>query len=292
MARQTEKPAKRSSTVRGQLESARSALARARVPAGWLDAEVLLAHVLKRPREWLHTYPERRVASRQRQAFQRLVRRRAARVPVAYLTGEREFFGHRLRVTPAVLIPRPETERLVELAIDWLGKHPGARQVIDLGTGSGAIAIAVAAAVPSARVRALDVSQRALRVATSNIRAQRLASRVKPERRDLLAGARKADLILGNLPYVSTPQQRSWPRDLEFEPLRALDGGRDGLDLIRAAITQAPAVIRPGGALLFECEPGQTRRIASIAGRTWPSATISVHQDLAGRNRVVQIELQ
>ena len=203
MARPTEKPAKRSSTVRGQLESARSALARARVPAGWLDAEVLLAHVLKRPREWLHTYPERRVASRQRQAFQRLVRRRAARVPVAYLTGEREFFGHRLRVTPAVLIPRPETERLVELAIDWLGKHPGARQVIDLGTGSGAIAIAVAAAVPSARVRALDVSQRALRVATSNIRAQRLASRVKPERRDLLAGARKADLILGNLPYVS-----------------------------------------------------------------------------------------
>ena len=107
-----------------------------------------------------------------------------------------------------------------------------------------------------------------------------------------MAGARKADLILGNLPYVSTPQQRSWPRDLEFEPLRALDGGRDGLDLIRAAITQAPAVIRPGGALLFECEPGQTRRIASIAGRTWPSATISVHQDLAGRNRVVQIELQ
>ena len=276
--------------VKAQLAKTRAALATARIPYAWLDAEILVAHVLHSSRERLHSHPEQLLTASQRQRLRRLTTRRAARVPVPYLTGEREFYGYLLNVTPAVLIPRPESELLVELAIEWLQTHPQAGRVIDLGTGSGAVAIAVAKAVPRVRIIARDVSARALRVAAANVARYRLGRRITTEKADLLRGAAPADLILANLPYISEAQKRVRPRELEYEPALALDGGADGLGLIRTALAQAPAVVKPGGAVMFEFDPAQTRRLVRLAQGHWPSAEVSVHKDLAGRDRVVRIQ--
>jgi release factor glutamine methyltransferase len=283
-------PAPDRGRVKAQLAKTRASLATAGIPYAWLDAEILVAHVLRSSRERLHSHPERLLSASQRQRLRRLTIRRAGRVPVPYLTGEREFYGHMLRVTPAVLIPRPESELLVELAIDWLKAHPHARRVIDLGTGSGAVAIAVAKAVPQVRIVARDVSARALRVADANVARYRLRRRITTVKGDLLRGAGPADLILANLPYISGAQKRVRPKELEYEPALALDGGEDGLALIRTALAQAPALVKPSGGLLFECDPAQMRRLVRLAQGHWPSAQVSAHKDLAGRDRVVRIQ--
>jgi len=276
--------------VKAQLAKTRAALEEAGIPYAWLDAEILLAHVLHSSRERLHGHPEELLTASQHERLRRLTTRRAARVPVPYLTGEREFYGHMLKVTPAVLIPRPSSELLVELAIDWLKVNPQARRVIDLGTGSGAVAISVAKAAPQVRIEARDVSARALRVAAENVAHYRLRGRIRTLKADLLKGAAPADLILANLPYIPEALRRVRPKELEYEPALALDGGKDGLDLIRTAMAQAPAVARPGGLVLFECDPAQTRRIVRLAQGHWPSAQVSVHKDLAGLDRVVRIQ--
>lgn len=283
-------PAPDRGTVRAELARARATLAAAGIPYPWLDAEILAAHVLDSSRERLHTYPEQRLTAPQRARMRRLTSRRVARVPVPYLVGEREFYGHLLKVTPAVLIPRPSSELLVELAVDWLKTHPDARRVIDLGTGSGAVAISIAIAVPSVRIEARDVSPRALRVAAENIARYRLRRRITPVKGDLLSGAAPADVVVANLPYIPDALRRIRPKELDYEPALALDGGKDGLLLIRVALAQAPAVAKPGGLVLFECDPAQTRRIVRLAQGHWPSAQISVHKDLAGLDRVVRIQ--
>jgi release factor glutamine methyltransferase len=278
------------SRVKAQLARTRATLATAGIPLAWLDAEILVAHVIQSSRERLHSHPERELTVPQRAQLRRLTSRRVARVPVPYLVGEREFYGYMFRVTPAVLIPRPSSELLVELAIEWLKAHPQARRAIDLGTGSGAVAISVAKAVPQVRIEARDVSARALRVADENIAHYRLRRRITTVKGDLLKGAAPADLILANLPYIPEALRRIRPKELEYEPALALDGGRDGLSLIRIALAQAPAVIRAGGLVLFECDPAQTRRIVRLAQGQWPSAEVSVHKDLAGQDRVVRIQ--
>lgn len=279
------------STVEAQLHAASGRLRAARLPTPALDAEVLLGHVLGVCREAFFTHPERRLNLAQQRRYTRLVDRRVARVPVAYLTGVREFFGHPLRVTPRVLIPRPETEILVERAILFLRSHPKKRDVIDLGTGSGAIAVAVARAAPHARIQALDISRAALLVASRNARALKIVRQVVFRQSDLLARARPADLILANLPYLSASRRRTMPEDVRHEPLAALNGGQDGLSLIRRALRQAPSVVRPGGCLLFECDPLQARRLESLALETWPQAIVQTVRDLAGRPRVVEVHV-
>jgi release factor glutamine methyltransferase len=283
-------PATDAGRVKAQLAKARATLTTAGIPLPWLDAEILLAHVIHTSRERLHSHPDRLLTVAQRARLRRLTGRRAARVPVPYLVGEREFFGHMFRVTPAVLIPRPSSELLVELAIDWLKAHPNAGRVIDLGTGSGAVAISVGKAVPQVRIEARDVSGRALRVAAGNIAHYRLGRRITTVKADLLDGAKPADVILANLPYIPDALRRIRPKELDYEPAIALDGGKDGLDLIRTALAQAPTALQPGGLVLFECDPAQTRRIVRLAQRHWPSADVSVHKDLAGLNRVVRIQ--
>jgi release factor glutamine methyltransferase len=283
-------PATDAGRVKAQLARTRATLATAGIPLPWLDAEILLAHVLRTSRERLHSHPDQKLTVAQRARLRRLTNRRIARVPVPYLIGEREFFGHMFLVTPAVLVPRPSSELLVELAIDWLKAHPEARRVIDLGTGSGAVAISVAKAIPDVRIEARDVSGRALRVADRNIARHRLIRRVTTVRADLLRGAPPADVILANLPYIPDALRRVRPKELDYEPAIALDGGKDGLDLIRAALAQAPAALKPGGLVLFECDPAQTRRIVRLAQGHWPAADVSVHKDLAGQDRVVRIQ--
>src|SRR5437870_12423590 len=276
--------------VKTELAATRATLATAGIPLPWLDAEILVAHILQSSRERLHSHPDQQLSVAQRARLRRLTSRRAARVPVPYLGGERECYGHMLKVTPAVLIPRPSSELLVELAIDWLKAHPERRRVIDLGTGSGAVAISVAKAVPGVRIEARDVSARALRVADDNIARYRLRRRITTVKADLLKGAAPADLILANLPYIPEALRRVRPKELEYEPAVALDGGSDGLALIRTALTQASAAVRPGGLLLFECDPAQTRRIIRLGQAQWPSAQFGVHKDMAGLDRVVRIQ--
>src|SRR2546425_4877767 len=214
--------------VKAQLAKTRATLATAGIPLAWLDAEILVAHVLQSSRERLHSHPDRQLTVAQRVRLRRLAGRRAARVPVPYLVGEREFYGHMLKVTPAVLIPRPSSELLVELAIAWLTTHPQARRVIDLGTGSGAVAISVAKAVPGVRVEARDVSARALRVADDNIARYRLRRRITTVKADLLKGAAPADLILANLPYIPEALRRGRAQKPGDEPGPALPGGQGG----------------------------------------------------------------
>ena len=284
------RPGKRG-TIRDQLIDARTALRASGNYDGWLDAEVLLGHVLNVDRAWLHGHPERPMTAAERQRFRRLVERRIEHVPVAYLTGRKEFYGHELRVSPAVLIPRPESELLVDLALDWLHAHPSVRKGIDLGTGSGAIAIAIAKAAPSVRMVGIDVDQSALAVAAENLAELRLRSRIELRRGDLLQSAPPVDLIVANLPYLSAARRRSAAPELSYEPEGALAAGDDGLDLIRRAMQQAPAVIRPHGCLLFECDPWQSHRVERLGKATWPAATVTIHKDLAGRDRAVQIQL-
>src|SRR5256714_3640738 len=195
-------------SVKAQLAKTRAALTKAGIPYPWLDAEILVAHVLDTSRERLHSHPEQPLTAAQRQRLSRLTTRRAARVPVPYLIGEREFYGHMLAVTPAVLIPRPESELLVELAIDWLHAHPAARRVIDLGTGSGAVAISVAIAVPQGRIEARDRSARALPGGAPNVAPYPVRRRITIVKGDLLRGATPADLILANLPYIPEALRR------------------------------------------------------------------------------------
>src|SRR2546425_7867318 len=241
-------------TVKLQLATTRAALAKAGISYAWLDAEILVAHVLHVSRERLHSHPEQRLTQPERRRRRGRAGRGAARVPVPSLPGEREFYGHMLAVNPAVLIPRPESELLVELAIDWLNAHPAARRVIDLGTGSGAVAIAVAKAVPQVRIVARDVSARALRVAAENIARHRLRRRIVTVQADLLRGAGLADLILANLPYISGKQRRVRAGGLKYETALALGGGGEGPGLVRAAPAGGPAAVAPGRGGLIECD--------------------------------------
>lgn len=256
-----------------------------------LDAAVLLAHVLGRERTWLEAHPEFEPDARQLRALEAAARRLESGDPLPYVLGKWEFFGHTLTVTPDVLIPRPETELLVEHALAWLRAHPGRRAAADIGTGSGCIAIALAAAIPDLHVLATDVSRRALRVARLNARRVGVDARIEFYHGDLLParGAGPFDLIAANLPYIPTETLRTLPI-YGHEPTVALDGGADGLDLIRALLHRAPTCLKPGGIILMEIEASEGLKALSLAYDAFHAAEIRLHHDLAGRDRLITIE--
>ena len=216
------------------------------------DAEALLLHVLARPRSWLIAHADDALDTDVQTAYAALVERRAAGEPVAYLTGHRGFWSLELEVTPATLIPRPETERLVELALERLPRDRACR-VADLGTGSGAIALAIASERQQAQVLATDASAAALIVAHRN--AQRLGlanvSFAQGDWLQPLAGQR-FDLIVSNPPYIEAADPHLARGDLRFEPASALASGHDGLDDIRRIVRDSREHLAPGGWLLFE----------------------------------------
>lgn len=278
-------------TIQACLQRARHRLApHTETPA--LDAQVLLAHLLRKPRAWLLAHPEAPLPSGQLRRLENALTRLESGLPLPYLLGEWEFYGLTFTLTPAVLIPRPETELLVETALNWLRQHPDRRRAADVGTGCGCIAVTLAAHCPDLRLTATDISRPALAVARQNARRHRLASHIHFLHADLLSLNRQPatfDLICANLPYIPTPTLRT----LDVygrEPTLALDGGPDGLALFRRFLPQAAAALTPGGLLLLEIEatlPDQTR---ALARQHFPAASIEIRPDLAGRDRLLLIQ--
>ena len=250
-----------------------------------LDAELLLAHALGVSRARLYAWPEDEPDTVQRAAFERLVEAREQGEPIAYLTGRREFWSLELRVTPHVLIPRHETELLVELALERIPRDRAFR-IADLGTGSGAIALALARERPLARVTATDASATALDVARGN--AERLGvGNVGFAAGDWYAalGDARFDLIVSNPPYVAADDAHLAQGDLRFEPASALASGADGLDAIRHIVAGAPAHLVDGGALLLEHGFDQSVRVRALLDAAGFVDVRSV-RDAAGHERV------
>src|SRR5574337_299061 len=250
-----------------------------------LDAEILLAHVLQISRSQLFAHPEQRVADEQLRLFALLVVARHKGRPVAYLTGQRDFWSLSLKVTPAALIPRSETEVLVEQALRHV--PVGARwYLLDLGTGSGAIALALAKERPHCRVTAVDVSSSALEVARENAKSLGLQN-VEFLQGDWFApvAGRRYSLIASNPPYVPDADPHLNAGDLRFEPRRALTGGPDGLAAIRKIALRAPAHLEPGGVLALEHGYDQAAGVRGLLAAAG-FGELQTFRDLAGIERV------
>ena len=250
------------------------------------DAELLLRHILGRDRAWLLAHPDEPLTEAQEQAYAALLARRARHEPVQYILGEQEFYGLRLRVTPAVLIPRPETEHLVEAVLARL-PHDRAVSIADVGTGSGAIALALAHGLPLAHVDALDLSGAALAIAAENAQALGLAGRVSMRHSDLLHAVadHKFDCIVSNPPYVGSLEVLE-PQVARWEPHDALFAGEDGLAVYRRLLPQAAACLLTGGLLALELGAGQEEALAELfaSDARW-SAPLFL-PDLQGISRV------
>ena len=254
-----------------------------------------MAHVLGTSRTALTAHPERPLSSVQLERYQKLVRRRASHYPLSYITGHAEFYGLEFEVTPEVLIPRPETETLVDLA---LARSPAT--VVDVGTGSGCIAVALGVHLPEAVITAIEISSSALAVARRNVERHRVSQRVRLMVGDVLSPRPgPVDLIVSNPPYVPSGQCALLPTSVRnHEPGLALDGGPDGLAIVRQLLSQAPAVLRspereagrPGGALLIEIGADQGEAARRLAHTFFPEASVRVHPDLAGRDRVLEVQ--
>ena len=278
--------------VREVLVTASQRLAAAGCATPGLDAELLLAHTLGRERTWLYMYPQHRLQADQLAKFDELLYRRERREPVAYLIGHKEFFGLEFQVNRHVLIPRPETELLVETA---LALYPAntTLKIVDVGAGSGCIAITLAKHLPGARVLASDASTEALLLARQNARYHQVADRVAFLWGDLLQPVgQPVDLIVSNPPYVSRAElTETAPEVRLYEPRPALDGGIDGLAVIRQLLTQAGKKLKPGGALLVEIGSSQGEQVIQLAGRHFAKAELTIKKDLAGLDRLLVVRL-
>jgi release factor glutamine methyltransferase len=255
-----------------------------------LDAQVLLAHILGKPRSWVLAHPEVVLTPDQSNILASSLARLEGGEPLPYILGHWEFFGLDFKVTPATLIPRPETELLVERALDWLRLNPGRRLAVDVGTGTGCIAVALAAHVLDLRLLACDLSLEALRVAQRNSYLHGVQERVFCLQTDLLPAVfQKFDLICANLPYIPSATLR-YLRVARQEPSLALDGGLDGLDLIRRLLQSASGVLAPGGLVLLEIEASRGVAALELARSAFPHLGVELIQDLAGRHRLICIQ--
>ena len=249
------------------------------------DSELLLMQVLGCDRAYLLTHPETRLTPGQADTYEDWLARRARHEPLQYIIGEQEFFGLKLRVTPDVLIPRPETEHLVEAALALTDKTTAAR-IADVGTGSGAIAIALAHALPKAQITAVDISTAALAVARENAERHGAAERIRFVQSDLLAAiaGESFDLIASNPPYVAEGEVLE-PQVRDFEPASALFAGPEGLDAYRRLIPQADAALKPRGWLLMEIGHSQREVLMEMLA-DWQD--VSFVNDLQSISRVAR----
>jgi release factor glutamine methyltransferase len=250
------------------------------------DRELLLAHVLGKERSWLLAHDDVELSSEQERLFAELLARRAEGEPVAYLAGTAWFCGRPFEVNPAVLVPRPETEQLVEAALAHLRAY-ASPVVLDVGTGSGAIACTIAAEMPNAVVYATERSPGALAVAKRNALALRVT--LSLSKGDLLPSDESVrfDAVVANLPYIPTADI---PDALRYEPREALDGGPDGLREYRRLLERLPQRMNAGALILLEAAPPTIAALADLAAAAFPGARMSIGSDYAGLDRYVRIE--
>jgi len=276
--------------VASLISAAADRLKRARVEEPRLEAESLLAHLLRRDLSWPLAHPEAEVAPAVARAFAGLIAKRARRVPYAYLVGEKAFYGRNFIVTPATLIPRPSTEVLIEGVLARAPKT--AATIFDVGTGTGAIGLTLAAELPKAKAVLFDVSKKALDVARANARALKLDRRVRLVRLDVLRRPLpepKGFVILAaNLPYLpSADWKKTWPEVRLHEPKLALVSGADGLDHYRALFKRLARWKRPPDLLAIEAEPTQFQELRRLTLGLMPGARVEILKDLHGDDRVL-----
>ena len=281
--------------LRTVIQDTHQKLESAGIPDARLEAEVMVMNVLRMPRQAIFAEQEREVSEQQQVALDELLKRRYTREPLAYILGQREFYGINVVLTPAVLIPRPESEGLVEHALfmAMMGMESTDLTIADVGTGSGAIAINLAMHLPMGRIFAVDISDSVLDVAAYNIRAHGVGDRVRLAIGDLLdAVPEPLDLIVANLPYIPTDRISTLQPEVQKEPVLALDGGADGLDLIRRLLAQAENKLKSHGIILLEMDPDQVPVVAELALQHFPNGSTDVEQDLAGMDRILVIRRQ
>jgi release factor glutamine methyltransferase len=288
--------------VRTALKQGLAQLRDAHVPSFTLATELLLLHVLGRDRTWLYAHPEEEISVAGAQRFFTLLARRAAGEPTQHLTGKQEFWGLEFEVTPDVLIPRPETEHVIEVALDRLAVRElrsgrkqtltgDGLQIADIGTGSGCIAIALAKELPGATIYATDISSAALAVAQRNAKRHNLAEMIRFLKGNLLDGVSPLlDLIVSNPPYVGRREAETLAREVrDHEPEIALYGGEEGYELYADLITQSAAHLKSGGILVLELGHNSLPAVQPLLDApAWTN--VGVTNDLAGIPRVIASE--
>lgn len=279
-------------TIAGAVEACRRQLAGV-CDAPWLEARLLASHVTGLDASAIVAYGDNELESSRAQRLADLTARRMSGEPIAYLVGFKEFCGLRIAVDRRVLVPRSETEELVEAIVaDWKGRAP---DILDLGTGSGAIACALARRLPSAQLWAVDASAEALEVARANVESNLFLDRITVAAGDLFAALpsdQTFDVIVANLPYVANgdPELAADVRD--HEPEIALDGGADGLDVYRRMLPVAAKRVRPEGSLYCECGPRNAYELAALARSAFKNGHVEIREDLAGNARFVSVSLR
>jgi len=275
-------------TLKQALSRAREILVANNVEDARLESELLLRHALKIDQIQLYQDLNRELKPEQEKTFWELIKRRLNGEPTAYITGHREFYGFDFYVAPSVLIPRPESELLVEKALALAQNRP-ISTIAEIGTGCGAIAISLVLNLPQTKIYATDISTPALKVALFNCQKHRALNRIYLLQGDMLDPLPEpVDLIIANLPYVREPEL---PRLTNFEPRLALDGGADGLEKIHQLCCQVSYKLSPDGCLLLEIGQGQGTAVTTLLRNLFPSAKIEVIPDLSGIERVVSLAL-
>lgn len=262
-------------------------------PPPTLDYQVLLAHITGRSRTWLLSHPEAQLTPAQANALAKAIRQLEAGIPLPYILGHWEFFSLDFMISPEVLIPRPETELLIDTALHWLRTYrQSAYRFIDIGTGSGIIPVTLAVHVPGAEIIATDISPSALAIARQNAEKHGVGGRITCLEADLLPEDLQPltfDLLTANLPYIPTGTLRG----LEVfgrEPTLALDGGEDGLEIIRRLLADITARKLSAGLILLEIETRQGLAVKALAREHFPGADIEIKKDLAGHDRLAVID--
>ena len=280
-------------TIAEAIQKAAETLAAHNVPDAGLDAEFLLRHALGKDRAWLLVHMQDRLDTEVQRSFEQIIERRKLREPLQYIIGTQEFWGLLFRVTPDVLIPRPETEFVVEAALTVVKEHD-MPLIVDLCTGSGCIAISLAKELPKARIFATDLSERALAVAQENARLNAVADRIRFLEGDLFVPMEELDLlgridcIVTNPPYVPSGDLATLqPEVRDFEPAMALFAGPQGTEIAERIIHRAPDYLRSGGSLIMEMGIGQTAALRKTIEDTHKFGAIEVVKDLAGIERVI-----
>ena len=271
------------------------------IPDARLESEVMVMDVMRMPRQSIFAEQESQVSPQQEEQLAAIVARRLTREPLAYILNYREFYGVNLLVNQDVLIPRPETETMVEHALFMalMGMESRELVIADVGTGTGAIAVNLAIHLPAARIYASDAYDGTLDVAAYNVRMHNVADRVTLLKGDLLEPLPEpVDVIVANLPYLPTDRIPTLQPEIQWEPVAALDGGADGLDHIRRLLSQAAAShgvegnrLKSHGVILLEMDPEQMSEAQLLASAAFPEAEITIEPDLAGLNRVLSVSL-